>query len=103
MKYIITENRINDFANNYLDSYVEVNPAYTIPGFVIVEDSELVELESSESIVMEFDYSDGRLWIAKKFMKRFLLIFGFMSEKTAVQFISDWFSNKFDVSIKYVE
>ena len=100
MKYIITENRLHEFMNNYLNSWASTKVINDRDGFIFMEESSDI---GEWDIVMEFDYrEDGRLWFNNNFRKNFMDIFMLTSEE-ANQFIKEWFENKFDVEVKYVE
>jgi hypothetical protein len=51
---------------------------------------------------MEYDYTDGRLWINREFLKNFSDIFALGSEY-AKNFITNWFENKFAVKASFTE
>jgi hypothetical protein len=50
---------------------------------------------------MEYDYSDGRLYIGL-FLRRKLWWFPFKDKEELNQFLKDWFEKKFNVEVKFV-
>jgi hypothetical protein len=51
---------------------------------------------------MEYDSSDGRLYVHKPFFEKFSSWFPLDTEQ-AKSFIKDWFEDIYKVKIKYVE
>lgn len=51
---------------------------------------------------MEYDYSDGRLWINKWFLNTFSQLFPLNLEQSG-EFIKTWFENRFNVKINFIE
>jgi hypothetical protein len=51
---------------------------------------------------MEYDFSDGRLWINNEF-KRFMSDLFAMSVLDIIPFLTKWFENKFNVNVEYTE
>lgn len=99
MKYIITENRLNDFMTQYLDSWLLTKHSYDFETFIIIEN--ILE-EDYDSIIMEYDNSDGRLWFNKNFRKNLMDLFNKNAEEIN-HFVSKWFEHKFGVEVKYVD
>ena len=84
----------------YLNNFVDSKLAYTHDPYLIV--TLPVQGDDEFEDYMEWDRLDGRLWINKYFLEGFMKLFAI--EKTAAQqFISDWFSKRFDVEVKFVE
>ena len=101
MKYIITENRLNEFMTQYLDSWLSSNHSYNFDQFIIIEYS-LEQEDISDSIVIEHDNSDGRLWFDNDFRKNLMDLFNKSAEEIN-HFVSEWFEHKFGVEVKYVD
>ena len=99
MKYIITENRLNGFMTQYLDSWLSTKHSYDYDQSIIIEN--LFE-EDYDSIIMEHDNSDGRLWFDKNFRKNLSDLFNKSAEEIN-HFIKEWFEHKFGVEVKYVD
>jgi hypothetical protein len=51
---------------------------------------------------MEFDHSDGRLFIDESFLDKFSSMYPLDKEQSG-KFISDWFSKVFDVDVMFFE
>lgn len=99
MKYIITESRLNDFIIQYLDSWLLTKHSYDFETFIIIEN--ILE-EDYDSIIMEHDNSDGRLWFNKNFRKNLMDLFNKSAEEIN-HFVSEWFEYKFGEKVEYVD
>lgn len=53
-------------------------------------------------VLMEFDYSDGRLFIDESFLDKFSSMYPLDKEQSG-KFISDWFSKSFDVDVMFFD
>ena len=102
MKYVITENRLENFFKNYLDSFLDSKIISDLGGNFIVVASKINDNDDTWEDFMEYDRSDGRLWINRDVLKSMNDIFNFDKEKI-VKIIREWFENKFNVEIKYFE
>ena len=97
MKLIITESKLKDFQTSYLNSVVLGNVAY-IDNYIVVYYN---ETDDDDSIAMEYDSDDGRLYLGKDFTLFFKNYFP--NEDDVIPFIKDWFENEFGVKIKYIQ
>jgi hypothetical protein len=97
MKLIITESKLKDFRTSYLNSVVLGNVAY-IDNYIVVYYN---ETDDDDSIAMEYDSDDGRLYLGKDFTLFFKNYFP--NEDDVIPFIKDWFENEFGVKIKYIQ
>ena len=102
MKYIISENRLTEFIISYLNSFVENKAVSYLDPFIVISQANQGDDELWDDY-MEYDYTDGRLWINKIFLKDFIDLFAFKGIEDARTSISKWFENKFDVEVKFVE
>ena len=102
MKYTISQLRLHEFMRNYLDSFVEGKDVSYPNPYIIISEPNQDDDDSSWVDYMEYDYTDGRLWINKSFMGSLMDTFA-MDKETVEGFLSEWFSNKFEVDIKFVE
>ena len=100
MKYIITENRLHEFINTYLDEILESN--------LVLENNPYIYIEKPDSDddgdelpyqYMEYDKSDKSFWINRHFLKNFGDWFA-MDDRQSSLFIKNWFEGKFGVEIK---
>jgi len=101
MKYIISESRLNEFMNEYLNSFLEEKIVSRVDHYIVVSDN--VESDGDEwRDVMEFDRNDGRLWVHHDFLRQFDDLFG-RGPQESMNIITNWFENHFDVKSKYQE
>jgi hypothetical protein len=98
MNYIITENRISELKTNFLDGYIDDNVS-RFDSYLLIHNTGKDEFELYEPF-FEFDYSDGRLFINSDIRETFISLFG-SNTSDADEFISDWFTNKFDVIVEF--
>lgn len=101
MKYIITENRLDNFMMSYLDTLVESKDVRMLDSFIVISEKVFADEEEWWDI-MEFDKIDGRLWLSEKFVRNFDDLFGRGREET-IKIITKWFENKFNVESEYQE
>ena len=100
MKYIITENRLNEFMFNYLDNWLSSKHTYYYDQFIIIE--ELIDEDGeSADIEMEYDGEDGRLWFDKN-LRRALMSMSNKTNEEINQLIKEWFEYQFGVEVKKV-
>jgi len=102
MKYILSESRLKKFVLNYLDNFLESKRVYYTGPYIVIEENSGDE-DDYDLIpqYMEFDHSDGRLWIKKTFIQDFSLLFPFTKKQTE-EIIVPWFEDKFLVDVEYV-
>lgn len=98
MNYIITENRISELKTNFLDGYIDDNVS-RLDTYLLIHNTGKGEFELYEPF-FEFDYSDGRLFINSDIRGTFISLFG-SNTSDADEFISNWFTNKFDVIVEF--
>ena len=86
---------------DYLNSWIENTNILNYRDFILIQqkagfgDDEWTDW-------MEYDFSDGRLWVNRS-LQRFLVdLFGKRQVET-MTFIGKWFEDKFSVDVKYVE
>lgn len=97
MKYIITESKLDEIRTNYLND--RTGSSSTFDNFIIINHpGEPDDIE--DSVIMEYDYEDGRLYINSNFGYGFSDLF-FNNDEEAYEFMSEWFENKFDVFVEY--
>jgi hypothetical protein len=101
MKYIITENRLNEFMVNYLENWLSTKNTYDYDQFIIIE--ELIDYDGeSAEIEMEYDGEDGRLWFDNTFRKSLMDISN-KTDKEINHLVKGWFEYKFGVEVKKVK
>ena len=52
--------------------------------------------------MMEYDHTDGRLWVNSSFGRGFSDLF-FPNDDEAYKFISEWFEWKYGVDVKFTQ
>ena len=99
MKYIITESNLDEIRTNYLND--RTSSSSIIDNFIIIYNpSEPDDIE--DTVIMEYDHEDGRLFINSNFGHGFSDLF-FNNDEEAYKFMSEWFENKFDVFVEYAQ
>ena len=101
MKYIITENRLNQFIIDYLDDLIGTKVVNRLHPYIVVS-QQIGDGEDEWEDIMEFDHTDGRLWVNRNFMKKLTDIFGLSSGRMKV-LLKQLFQDKFNVKIEFVE
>ena len=101
MKYIISESRVFDFMRSYLDTFADTKAVSEPNPFIVIAQPSQGDDEQWDDY-MEYDHTDGRLWINKSFLSQFCDIFG-LNNQEARTFISDWFESRFEVKINFVD
>jgi hypothetical protein len=100
MKYIIRESRLDHLMTEYLNSWIENKVVSNYMDFILIEEraNEYDEWET----LMEYDFSDGRLWVNRNLIRFLIDLFG-KNQVETMTFVGKWLGNKFDVEVKYVE
>jgi len=100
VKYIISENRLHEFMFNYLNDLIKRTHVLNRDSFIVI--SPIITYEEEWDDYMEYDYSDGRLWISFKLISMFSDMFA-LDQTDAGNFIKNWFEKRYDVKVTYVE
>ena len=100
MKLIITENKINKIISNFLDTYISLRSTSHVDSFIIVynEDMESDDIIGDPSILFEYDFYDGRLYINEKWFLNFITMFG-LKEVDGYKIVDEWFEDTFNVEV----
>jgi len=101
MKYIISESRFKEYMKSYLESWVSTKHVNTHHDFILIQQP--AEGDENWDDYMEYDFTDGRLWVNRNFLYMFMSPFPFKDATEAQMFIKDWFENKFNVEVNFVE
>jgi len=108
MKFIITENRleklkkkIEPLVNSFIDEYVAGFNRKTLGGFIIYTDPNIND-DYYDSIRIEYDFSDGRLYIEHELIQVVSDTFGFEPLDVQILF-AKWFIKKDGIVPEYVE
>jgi hypothetical protein len=99
MKYILTEGRLEKIMFQLMEYWVESKRIITFDRFIVLED---IIGEEENEVTMEYDRDDKRLWFRKEL--RYDLMKYFNKNKEEINFfIKEWFENRFNVEVNYVE
>jgi hypothetical protein len=101
MKIIIKESKIDMLMSEYLNSWIEPKAVSRHSDFIIIQ-GKCNEHEDEWDDFMEYDYSDGRLWLNRDFRKLLIDLFG-KNQVETMTFVGKWFEDKFGVEVKFVE
>lgn len=101
MKYAITESRLNKFINDYLDSFLYEKDVWQTNNRIIVSEKSQ-PLDEFSKDYMEFDFSDGRLWISSSLFENLENLF-FKDKNETATFVKKWFENKFNVKVEFIQ
>ena len=103
MKILITENKLNEFINKFIGDYVKDYVRYKNDSFLIYEEPwDDDDYANYDSVMLEHDSEDGRLYIQYRLVKTISDMFGLSLSDTRVK-IKDWFENENDLIVKFVE
>jgi hypothetical protein len=99
MKYIIKESKLDMLIADYLNSWVDTKSVSRHDKFIVFhQEAGWDEWDD----VMEYDGSDGRLWVHRDFLNLVTDIFG-KNKVEMMTFIGRWFEDKFGVEVNIVE
>jgi hypothetical protein len=99
MNYSISETRLHQFIKKFFDRFFN-HKIFHNPDSFLLYSEEVGDEQWSD--IMEYDFSDGRLWINKDYVIYFSDLFG-QDTEFIKEFLADWFTNKHNVEIKYIE
>jgi hypothetical protein len=84
----------------YLNTWIENKHISNQNNFIVI--SRKTEFDDEWTDWMEYDFTDGRLWINNEF-KRFMSDLFAISVLDIIPFLTKWFENKFNVNVEYTE
>ena len=96
MKFIITESKLNLFKNKFLNDLLN-NGLSKFDNFIVINNKEYDEFAEPN---LEYDFSDGRLFIEPDLRQEFMDFFGTSEEETN-EYISKWFEDNFGVTVEF--
>jgi hypothetical protein len=103
MKFVISESRLLEFIGNYIDSLFVKDNLSRHGDFILVWDPwETMVGEDEREAVMEYDFTDGRLWIKQDVLNKFDQLFN-IGWNDSSDMIKDKFEEKFGVNVKYYD
>ena len=95
----ISESIPDELKKRYIDKFVSRNEIHNLGNYIVISQ----ETAGDDWIdYIEYDFSDGRLWINRDVVRRFSDWFG-EDDKETIDFFKNWFEKRFDVDIKYTE
>ena len=101
MNYIVTHPQLRKFMTEYLNDFLNRCSVAEFDSFIVI-DYNLNDAVNEDDVVMEYDSSDGRLYVHESFFEKFTSWFPLDTEQFK-SFIKDWFEDIYKVKIKYVE
>ena len=99
MKYIISESRIEKYADDYIDSVLSVDNSSALDCFIVIYEEDAVDLGD---LLLEYDYTDGRLWIEDKLLYRLKNFFGMGFDRSAKK-LAEKFQDRYGVQVHSIE
>ena len=101
IKYIISENRLVQFAEYYLNNFILNKNFFHTDNYIVISNPYQYG-EDSWIDYIEYDYSDGRLWINKSLFSDLRDLF-LMEDVQLQKFLIRWFENRFNVQVKFIQ
>ena len=104
MKIIITESQHNELLYSYIEEYVndtldENHPSFLDP-YIIIWDKYNVG-DYADDTLIEYDKSDGRLWLSKNYMYHLQSVIP-LDKEIIHNIAKECFEKKFDVEVSFV-
>lgn len=101
MEFIISESKFEQLKNNFLDTFLKDNVS-RIDSFIIINSDYDDDEYGIKQPIFEYDHYDGRLYVNSNIRNDFMNIFGLNEEKSNDSF-KNWFENRFEVEVAFVE
>jgi len=104
MKYLITESTAKKMAFEGIEDVINDLNLYTktFDSFIIYaykDEDDFV----GDSVVIEYDSEDGRLYVQNVYFQNVLSLFGFISIEEQKELFSDWFEYYEGIRPEYVD
>jgi len=99
MKFIITEDKLNNLMIKYIESLINEDDIIHIYPYINIYNNSDRE---NPIELMNFDRTKGDLWIRPQFIDHIDNLFG-RSRLETKNFLVNWFENKFNVNTLYVD
>jgi len=99
MKYIIRESKLIHLVIEYIDSLLDSENYSQYRDFILLQDK---TGEEDWEDLLEYDYSDGRLWINSQLLGKLRNMFGLSFGRLA-EMIKERLEKKFDVKVAFME
>lgn len=102
-KVIISESRLHEFLTAYLDSFVDTHEVVYHDPYIVISDKDHGD-DVKWVDHMEYDHTDGRLWVNRDTLDSIYNSFPFFRDKESFkQFLVKWFENRFEVEVKFIK
>lgn len=98
MKILIKENKLKDLSKKYIYNELSDLVYYNMDNFIILHDSDFDFDNEDSEVTLEYDFSDGRLFINGEWMKLITNLLP-IDKKTIESLVDKWFENKFNVTV----
>ena len=104
MKYLITESTAKKMAFEGIKDVMNELNLYskTFDSFIIYAFSDENDFVM-DSVVIEYDSEDGRLYVQNKYFQNVLSLFGFTTIEEQKELFSDWFEYYEGIKPEYVD
>jgi hypothetical protein len=101
MKIIIRESVLDLLMTEYMETWVENKYVSKHKDFILIQEKSEYGDEFWGDL-MEYDFTDARLWINKDF-KKFMCDLFAKSVLDIIPFLTKWFEDRFNVKVNYTE
>ena len=103
MKYLISESKLDKYIIEFLND-INNNNSYidSWDNFIVLREPVDEDDEEMGGVIMEYNYSDGSLYVVHPIIEKMYSLFG-LDREEAYQKVGEWFANKFDVQIFLIE
>jgi hypothetical protein len=101
MKYVIPNERLKSLMTDRLNAIKNENRLSRIGTFIIIYKENDDVFSDYEEVIIEYDFSDGRLFVIEDIFYNFISWFPIDTED-AKKFIIDWFEKTYDVDVAYI-
>jgi len=102
MKYIITESKLDMLMTNYMDNFLVSKKVSDGGDVLIIYDNLGEDYEYEEEVSIDYTYDDSEMSIRMDLINTFTSMFSRDIEQ-AKEFIKNWFENKFNLEVGYVD
>lgn len=99
MDFIISENKLEQLKNNFLDTFLK-NNVRKFDSFIVIQNTD--SDDEYEQPYFEYDHYDGRLFVNSNIRNYVTSMFGGDLD-TNHEFFKEWFGSRFNVQVSFVE
>jgi hypothetical protein len=101
MKYVIPNERLKSLMTDRLNAIKNDNTLSRFDTFIVISKENDDVFSDFDEIIVEYDFSDGRLYVNEEIFDNFISWFPIDTED-AKKFIIDWFEKTYDVDVAYI-